>query len=123
MERETQTIRRDSQPAHTEEWRQTEPFEEEPLSLDLPGDEAPGTPPGMTEADVELRAGIAIWLQPRTLPAGRDSLLEQARGAGAPDGVLDALARLPAGRQFGTAGEVVRALGIATEEPRDSGAG
>jgi hypothetical protein len=123
MERETQTIRHDGQPAHTEEWRQTEPFEEEPLSLDLPGDEAPGTPHGMTEADVELRADIAIWLEPGKLPADRDSLLGQAREAGAPDGVLDALARLPAGRQFGTAGEVVRALGIPTEEPRDSGAG
>ena len=123
MEQETASIRHDGQPAHTEEWRQTEPFEEEPLSLDLPADEAPGTPPGMTEADVELRADIAIWLEPGKLPARRDSLLEQARGAGAPDGVLDALARLPAGRRFGTVGEIVRALGIRTEEPRDPGAG
>ena len=37
-------------------------------------------------------------------------------------GSLDALNRLPAGRQFGTVGEIVRALGIRTEEPRDRGA-
>ena len=123
MEQETETIRHDGQPAHAEEWRQTEPFEEEPLSLSLPGDEAPAAPTGMTEADVELRTDIAIWLEPGKLPADRDALAEQARETGAPDEVLDALARLPAGREFGTAGEVVRALGIHTEEPRDQDAG
>ena len=123
MEQETATIRHDGQPAHTQEWRQTEPFDEEPLSLDLPGDQAPGTPPGMTEAGVELRADIAIWLEPGKLPADRDGMLGQARESGAPDGVLDALSRLPAGRQFSTVGEIVRALGIRTEEPRDTGAG
>ena len=123
MEQETSTIRHDGQPAHPEEWRQPEPFEEEPLSLSLPGDDAPGVPPGMAEADVELRTDIAIWLEPGKLPADRDAILGQARETGAPDEVLDALARLPAGQRFGTAGEIVRALGIHTEEPRDPGAG
>ena len=47
---------------------------------------------------------------------GRDALLEFLQHAGAPDDVVAAIGRLPAGRKFGTIGDIVRTLGIHTEE-------
>ena len=117
LERETEPVTHNAQPAHLEEWRQTEPFDEGPLSE--PEEHVPGAPAGMTEADVEVRTDIAIWLEPGKLPADRDGILEQLRETGAPDEVVAALSRLPGGQQFHTTGEIVRAIGIPTEEPRD----
>jgi hypothetical protein len=117
LKRETEAVTHTAQPDHLEEWRQTEPFDEGPLSE--PAGYVPGAPAGMTEADVEQRADIAIWLEPGKLPAARDALLEQLRETGAPDEVVAAVSRLPAGQQFRTIGEIVRAIGIPTEEPRD----
>ncbi len=104
------------QPARTEEWREPEPFDPEHLDLELPEDQEPAAPRGMTPADVDLRSDIARWLPPHKLPADRDALLEFLQHEGAPDDVVDAIASLPARRKFATIGEVVRALGIPYEE-------
>jgi hypothetical protein len=103
MERETEDITRTGEPQPGEEWRQTEPFDE-PYSV--PEDQMPGTPAGITPSDVDRRAD-------------RGTILDYARQADAPDDVVDALSRLPARRVFHTIGEVVRAIGIHTEDPRD----
>jgi hypothetical protein len=116
LEQETEDITHTGKPAHAEEWRQTEPFDE-PYSV--PEDQLPGAPAGMTPSDVDRRADIAVYLQPHKLPADRDAILDYARQEGAPDDVIDALASLPARRVFHTIGEVARAIGIHTEEPRD----
>ena len=116
MEEEDQTILRSGQPAHTEEWRQTEPFDEPHLETELPEDEEPAAPRGMTPADVERRADIARWLPPHKFPTDRETLLAFVQHEGAPDDVTDAIASLPARRNFATIGEVVRALGIPYEE-------
>ena len=115
MEQETETITRSGQPPHTEEWRETEPFDEGHLETALPEDEAPAAPPGMTAADVERRSDIARHLPPHKLPASRDALLDFLQRTGAPDDVIDAISSLPADREFRTVGEIVRALGIPTE--------
>lgn len=117
MEEEDQTIiRSNHQPAHTEEWRQTEPFDEGHLDTELPEEEEPAAPRGMTAADVERRADIARWLPPHKFPAGRDTLLPFLQHEGAPDDVVDAITSLPARRKFATIGELIRALGIPYEE-------
>jgi hypothetical protein len=70
----------------------------------------------MTPADVDLRSDIARWPPPHKLPEDHAALLEFLQHEGAPDDVVAALGRLPAGRKFGTIGEIVRTLGIHTEE-------
>jgi hypothetical protein len=116
MEREDEPLLRSGQPPRTEEWRETEPYDPGHLDLELPEDQEPAAPRGMTPADVELRSDIARWLPPHKLPEDRDALLEFLQHEGAPDDVVAAIGRLPAGRKFGTIGEIVRALGIHTEE-------
>ncbi|MGH3068176.1 MAG: DUF2795 domain-containing protein [Streptosporangiaceae bacterium] len=115
MEREDEPLLRSGQQPRTEEWRETEPYDPEHLDLELPEDQEPAAPRGMTPADVELRSDIARWLPPHKLPQDRDALLEFLQHEGAPDDVAAAIGRLPAGRKFGTIGEIVRALGIHTE--------
>ena len=70
----------------------------------------------MTPAYVDLRSDIARWLPPHKLPEDRDALLDFLQHEGAPDDVVAIIGRLPAGRKFGTIGEIVRTLGIHTEE-------
>ena len=84
MEGEDESILRTGQPARTEEWREPEPFAPEHLDLELPEDQEPGVPRGMTTGDVELRSDIARWLPPHKLP-------EDLR-------VVDAIPRTPIGK-------------------------
>jgi hypothetical protein len=116
MEREDREITHTAEPQHAPEWRQTEPFDE-PYST--PEEQMAGTPAGMTPSGVRERTDIAVYLQPHRLPADRCTILDYARQEGAPDEVMDALGGLPAHTIFHTIGEVVRAIGIPTEEPRD----
>jgi len=115
MEQETRDITRTGQPEHTEEWRETEPFEEEHLDQELPADERPGVPAGISQADVDRRSDIARWLEPHDFPARRDTMLGYLQRTGAPDEVIDAISGLPARREFASVAEVMRALGIPTE--------
>jgi hypothetical protein len=114
LEHEAQSITRSGQPPHTEEWRETEPLDEGHLTL--PPDHEPGTPAGMTPADVDRRSDLARYLTRGDFPADRDALLGFLDRSGAPDDVTDAIRRLPGGRRFAAFGDVVRALGIPTEE-------
>jgi len=118
LKHEDEAITHTGQPAHSEEWRQSEPFEEPPLDEELPEDVAPGTPAGMTPADVERRSAVARWLEPHKFPSDRDTMLDYLQREGAPDEVTDAIAALPAGQPFDRTGDVIRALGIPTERGR-----
>ena len=115
MEEETESITHTGQPEHTEEWRETEPFEEEHLDEELPPGEQPGVPAGITPAEVERRSDIARWLEPHDFPARRDTMLGYLQRTGAPDEGIDAISGLPARREFASVAEVMRALGIPTE--------
>ena len=115
LEQEDQPIVQAGQPAHTEEWRQSEPFEPEYLEEELPPGQQPGTPAGLSPADVDRRSDIARWLEPHKFPADRDTMLGYLRDTGAPDEVIDAITSLPAGREFANTADVTRALGIPTE--------
>ncbi len=116
MEQETEDITHTGEPAHPEEWLQTEPFNE---PYRVPADQQPGTPAGITPSGVDARTDIAVYLPPHKLPADRAAILDYARQADAPDEVMDALGRLPGRRVYHTIGEIVRAIGIHTEDPRD----
>ena len=118
MEAEDQTILRSGQPPRTEEWREPEPFDPGHLETELPEEEEPAAPRGMTPADVERRSDIARLLPPHKFPADRETLLPFLQHEGAPDDVVDAIASLPARQKFATIGELVRALGIPYEEDR-----
>jgi len=112
---ETETLTHTGEPAHAEEWRETEPVDEDHLDQELPPGEQPGTPAGITQAQVDRRSDIARWLEPHEFPAGRDTMLGYLRHAGAPDEVIDAIGSLPARREFTSTADVIRALGIPTE--------
>lgn len=65
----------------------------------------------MSPADVARRAELTRHLPPAEFPADRSGLLAHLRARRAPDSVIDAISRLPEGREFHTIGEIVRALG------------
>jgi hypothetical protein len=78
----------------------------------------PGTPSGTDPDDIERRAALAEALGKEVWPADRDTLLAKAEEAGAPDGVIAHLRRLPGGEQFANVQDVAQALGLGTEEQR-----
>jgi hypothetical protein len=76
------------------------------------------TSPGVDSGDIERRAAIAEALGKEVWPADRDTLVSKAQESNAPDSVLSALHRLPAGQTFGNVQEVAAALGMGTEQHR-----
>jgi hypothetical protein len=78
----------------------------------------PGTAPGTTERDLDRRAALAAALGKEVWPADRDALLARAEESNAPDGVVADLRRLPAGERFTNVQDVVRSLGLGTEQQR-----
>jgi hypothetical protein len=65
----------------------------------------------MSPADVARRAELTRHLPPSEFPGDRERLLAHVRAHRAPDSVVDAVSRLPEGKEFQTLGEVVRTLG------------
>ena len=78
----------------------------------------PGTPSGTDPADIERRAALAEVLGKEVWPADRDTLVDKASEADAPDGVLAQLRSLPAGQEVANVQEVAQALGLGTEQQR-----
>ena len=118
---ETQGLVQSGHPTRVEEFRDPEPAGEDQPTGDEhlmgPGRE-PGTAPGLTTQDVELRSEIARFLDRAALPGGRDDLLASAREHQATDQVLQLLDGLPADQQFQNVQDVAQALGLGTEEHR-----
>lgn len=79
--------------------------------------ERPRTPlRGMSPADVARRAALTRHLPPSEFPADRARLLTHLRSRRAPESVIDAVSGLPEGKEFHTLGEVVRAIGLFSEQ-------
>jgi hypothetical protein len=73
------------------------------------------------DSPVEARRELSRHLRPSTFPADRDGLLAEAESQDAPDAVLSALRRLPAGTTFRTVHETWAAL-QGFEDVRDAAA-
>jgi hypothetical protein len=71
----------------------------------------PGRAPSMSPVDVARRAELTRHLPPSEFPADRERLLAHLRARRAPNSVIDAVSRLPEGKEFQTLGEIVRTLG------------
>lgn len=121
---ETRGLEQGGHTSRAEEWRDPQaPAEGEPRASWTPGTpEQPGTPEGMTNQDVEDRSEIARHLGKGVWPADRDALVAKAEENSAPDAVLARLRRLPAGQEFANVQDVSQALGIGTEESRETSA-
>ncbi|MFC0526959.1 DUF2795 domain-containing protein [Phytohabitans kaempferiae] len=106
--------------SRAEEWREPEPAgEDQPEATGVPaGDRRAGAPQGMTDQEVEQRSRLGRYLELSALPADREHLRHTAEKNQAPDDVIDALNRLPAGRTYETVSEVWATLGHANESTR-----
>lgn len=71
----------------------------------------------LTAVEIEARSTLARWLVPGHFPAVREQLISAAIDADAPDAVVDAARRLPAGQTFVDIGDAWQALGGREEPP------
>jgi hypothetical protein len=94
------------------EWRSPEPpTDEVPETFDRRDGIGRGSAPaGMTLTDVEERSELARWLGRAVFPARRDDVAAHLRGRHAPDHVIDEVRAVPADTEFGSLGELWRAL-------------
>jgi hypothetical protein len=105
-------IRSDSQPAHTEEWRQPEPVDD-PREL-FEGED-------VSEDDIEIRSELARTLTRDEFPLARHDLLAVLDRNGASQALVDRVSALPGRERFASTHEVLEALGLAhiEENPGD----
>lgn len=101
-------VRGSAQRGPTEEWRETEPVE----------DSFPPVVRRPPDPDVRDRSDLARVLTRDLFPASRGKLLHRLEDANTPPELAGRVARLPAGRSFGSAHEVFEALGISSPETR-----
>jgi hypothetical protein len=121
LEHEVEGMMRAERPTHAEEWKEPEPAGEDqpdPGHLGEPDDRRPGTPPGMTPDEVDLRSDLAAHLGRHAFPADVSGLLGHLVDGNAPDRLRDLVRRLPSGRVFRNVGEVFQALGYHEEDHR-----
>lgn len=120
LKSETEGLERAGRPTRAEEWRSPEPAGEDQPDVDRnpDGTLVGGTPPGMSQGDVEGRAELASYLGKEIWPAVGQQLLDLAVERNAPDRVVQQLRRLPAGRVYATVSEVWEALGGGVETER-----
>ena len=121
MEHEVQGMMTAERPTRAEEWKEAEPAGEDqadPGRRDEPADRQPGTPPGMTPQDVELRSEVAAALPRSLFPADESVLLAHLVDDNAPDRLRQLIRQLPTGTLYQNVGEVAEALGLHQEERR-----
>lgn len=118
--RETSGITEGTHEPHAEEWREQEPSGEDQPDVDMVPDTtlAGGTPPGMTQRDVNLRSALARYLGPDVYPADRQALLRRLEETAAPGNLVELVRDLPFGRLYTTVQELSQDLGLGTEERR-----
>jgi hypothetical protein len=115
--REAEGVVRGGGTTRAQEWNEPEPVrdpEEDLTARKRPPGHEPGTPLGITPADVERRSNLAKWLSDTGYPADRDALLAHAEAKNAPDAVIEAVSKLP-DLKFHNVGEVAEALGLGVE--------
>jgi len=121
MEHEVEGMMTAERPTRAEEWREAEPAGEDqadPGRLGEPADRQPGTPPGMTNEDIELRSELAEHLPRSVFPADESALLAHLVDTNAPDRLQQLVRQLPSGRMYDHVGAVVRELGLPGETER-----
>jgi hypothetical protein len=121
MTHEVEGMMTAERPTRAEEWKEAEPAGEDqadPGRFDKPADRRPGTPPGMTSQDVELRSDLAAALPRSLFPADESALLAHLVDDNAPDRLRQLIRQLPTGTQYRNVGEVAEALGLHQEEQR-----
>jgi uncharacterized protein DUF2795 len=101
--------------SRAEEWHEPEPpAEGEPEASTTPEPDPYALSDGiirLTPEEVEARSRFGRYLPRSVFPADRAALLRAAESSYAPDDVLEAVHRLPAGRTFPTAARAWAALG------------
>jgi hypothetical protein len=106
LQHETEGLVRSGHATHAEQWRDTEPISPDPDERGFPDPREPGTPAGLTAADVELRSQLAQAARSLTFPTQRDPLVASLRDADAPAELIDRVSQLPAGRSYHRLAEV-----------------
>lgn len=120
LKHETEGLVRGSRSTHAEEWKDPEPSGEDQPDADRAPDTSlhGGTPPGMTDEDVEGRAELASYLGKDSYPMVREQVIDLAMDRQAPDRVVDLVRRLPSGREFHNVNEIWAAVGGGVEADR-----
>ena len=120
LKHETEGLVRGGRGTHAEEWKDPEPSgEDQPDADRVPdGTMHGGTPPGMTDGDVEGRAEIATYLGKSSYPLVRAQILDLVIEGKAPERVIDLVRRLPSDRQYQNVNEVWAAVGGSVETDR-----
>jgi hypothetical protein len=121
MEHEVDGMMTAERPTRAEEWKEAEPAGEDqadPGRLGEPADRQPGTPPGMTNEDVELRSELGEHLPRSVFPTDESGLLSHLIDSNAPARLQQLVRQLPSGRTYDQLGDVVRALGLHEETER-----
>lgn len=118
MKHELQGLLRSGHPTRTEEWHDPEPAaDDDPVVAGGP------VVPGRTRADVTtVRYELARLLGRSPFPAGRRELFRILRDKHAPDGLVDAVRRLPGKDRYASAHELAEAVVDSTGQG-GSGAG
>jgi hypothetical protein len=112
LKHETEPMERSvsAQRPHVEEWREVEP------AGDIPVARRQGSGPDPEAEAIMLRSELARVLTNDDFPAGRDTLLAKLEDTDAPGALSAAVAALSPGSRFGSAHEVMVALGINAPE-------
>ena len=121
MGHEVEGMMRAERPTRAEEWKEAEPSgEDQPDSgvLGEPAERQPAAPPGMTQAEVQLRSELAAALTRAAFPNDESGLLGHLVDTDAPDRLRALIRQLPSGRVYQNVGEVAEALGLHREEHR-----
>lgn len=121
LEKEVRGYLTAERPTRAEEWKETEPVGEDQADPGVrtePAGRQPGTPDGLTPADVELRSRLAAALPRSVFPADEAGLLAKLVDGDAPDSLRQLVRQLPTGRTYGHFGEVAEALGLGHEDHR-----
>lgn len=100
--------------ARAEEWKQAEPSgEDQPDVSAVPeGGLGRGIPNGVGSPQGEAFSRFGSFIGLSALPGDREALEKSARELSAPDDIIAALQRLPAGETYRNVAEVWRAAGL-----------
>jgi hypothetical protein len=112
LQHETEGLIRSGHSTRAEPWRETEPAGPEPDEGSYPDPREPGTPDGLTAADVELRSQLAAATQRLDYPAPREAVLDCLRAADVPAELIERVSGLPAGRTYERLAEIFDDLGL-----------
>lgn len=118
LEHEVSGLIHGTGPTHAEEWKDPEPSGEDQPMVGRAEHLEVGTPPGMTEDQIELRSALAARLGRAAFPADAAALRAHLTADHAPGATVELLAGLPDGEEYATLGELWTALGYPHEAHR-----